>query len=137
MSFDKWLEELKATEAAKTDPAPAPDEKPAEPEPEDPLAKYIGNREGRLGEPTEFERLLEQIEAEKPEDFAFTPSPPEQHEWVSQRDAKYSEDHAVWVCKKCIRTVHVGRAESVGTALERTGIRSDCSAQIVSEVQET
>ena len=77
------------------------------------------------------------IEAEKPEDFVFTPSPPEQHEWVSQRDAKYSEDHAVWVCKKCIRTVHVGRTESVGTALERTGISGDCATQIVSDVQIT
>ncbi len=137
MSFKDWLagvqteEEKAAAEGKPEEPKP---EEPAEP---DPLAHLIGKGEQGLGDPSPFDLFLDSVEAEKPADFVETVKASEHHDWQIVRQAVYSEDHVVWTCSKCCRTVSVERNETLGQALEKIQVREDCSLQVASEVMDT
>jgi len=136
MAFKDWLATVEADSAAK-----ASEEKAAEPKPEagppDPLAHLIGSREEGLGERSPFDLFLDSVEAEKPADFVETVRASEHHDWQIVRQAVYSEDHVVWLCAKCCRTVSVERDETLAQALAKVSVREDCSLQVASEVMDT
>jgi hypothetical protein len=136
MSFKDWLEK-QAQEAVPAEAAatlPAPPEADAEP---DPFEGLVGKGEGGLGERSPFDAFLDSVEAERPADFVPTIKASEHHDWQIVRAAVYSQDHVVWLCAKCCRTVSVERDETLGQALEKISVREDCSLQVASEVMET
>lgn len=137
MAFKDWLAGVEA-EAAKEQVAA---EKPPEPKPEDgppdPYEHLVGKGEQGLGDPSPFDLFLDSVEAEKPADFVETVKASEHHDWQIVRQAVYSDDHVVWTCSKCCRTVSVERSETLGQALEKISVREDCSLQVASEVMDT
>jgi len=133
MSFKDWLDKQVSEDpaVAPTDPAPAVDAEP------DPFAGLVGTSEGGLGVQSPFDAFLDSVEAEKPADFVPTVRTSEHHDWQIVRAAVYSEDHVVWLCSKCCRTVSVERDETLGQALEKINVQEDCGLQVTSEVMET
>lgn len=132
MSFKDWLDKQVSEDpaTAPTDPAPVADAEP------DPFAGLVGQSEGGLGERSPFDIFLDSVEAEKPADFVPTVRTSEHHDWQIVRAAVYSEDHVVWLCSKCCRTVSVERDETLRTALEKINVREDCGLQLAAEVMD-
>jgi hypothetical protein len=133
MSFKDWLDkqELEAEKSAESS------EDLPKAEENDPLARYIGRREERgLGEPSPFDLFLDEVEAQKPEGYVPPLKESEHHDWQIVRSAIYSEDHVVWMCSKCCRTVSVERDQTVKDALEAISVSPDCSIQLTKDVME-
>ncbi len=141
MSFKDWLDKMEAEKAAENRPGRPEPAAPGEEAPPDPYAHLIGRAvaddEPGLGDRSRFDVFLDEVEAGKPEDFAPTIKASEHHDWQQVRAAVYSQDDVTWLCGKCCRSVSVRRDETVGAALERTGLKEDCSLQVVTEVQDT
>lgn len=133
MSFKAWLDQQAKDAEAPAPAQPAPEEGPSEP---DPFAGLVGTSDGGLGERSPFDAFLDQVEAERPADFEETVKPTEVHDWQIVRQAVYSEDHVVWTCSKCCRTVSVERDETLGQALEKINVKEDCGLQVTSEVMD-
>ena len=136
MAFKDWLAGVEAERAAE-ERAAAPAADPVEAGPPDSFEHLIGKGEQGLGDPSPFDLFLDQVEAERPADFVETVRASEHHDWQIKQAAVYSQDHVVWTCSKCCRTVSVERDETVGQALEKINVREDCSLQVAEEVQDS
>lgn len=101
----------------------------------DPLEHLIGQGDGDRKDP--FAAMLDELLAAEGRSIAeeIIKNPEnEDHEWEEDRAVLYGSDAYVMTCRKCFRTMEVGRSETLGQAMQRHTIAADCSLQVAAEV---
>ena len=124
---------------------PAPEACPPVEIPVDPYAHLIGRQLDPDGvDKDPFTAALdaalaaEGVADPKAVETGFKNPESEQHEWESKRDTLFSGDDVHFICKKCFREMYVNRKdETIGQAMVRHKISSDCGMQLAAEVMDT
>ena len=136
-SFDDQLDAMLLGENAAPKPVVASPEAEDGPDPNDPLAKYIGRGRAMAEEKSKFDLFLDQVAADAPADFTPEPQPYELHQWDMVTKAIYSDDNCVWLCQRCARTVSVERNETLKQAIDKNNIRDECATEVMAGVHES
>lgn len=124
-----------APQEAVPDTEPAPPAAP--PEPEDPLAKYLGKTGDEAKRKDPWAAFLDAAIAEEgrsaDEEVVKVPEA-DQHQWESDREVLFEQDNPRVTCQKCFRSMELRKGETIGEGMQRHLIASDCALQTVGEV---
>ena len=137
MGLKDILDSFEGAEPEKVPEVPINYNKPEKVEeelPPDPYAHLIGRGEMPMEGLSAFDAFLDQVEAEKPEGWQPPAVATEHHDWKIVRQAIYSDDHVVWMCGKCCRTISIERTETLGEALDKIKVDMDCTKQLCEDL---